>query len=73
MQRWLGRPVQWFAYPAGAEDPNVARLVRGAGYVLAVTARPGSAQRAASPLALHRCEILDTTSIAQLAAMVADS
>jgi peptidoglycan/xylan/chitin deacetylase (PgdA/CDA1 family) len=73
LQRRLGHPVQWFAYPAGAEDPNAARLVRRAGYVLAVTTRPGSIQSGAAPLALHRYEILDTTGIAQLAAMVTDS
>lgn len=73
LQHQLGHPVQWFAYPAGAEDASAARLVRQAGYVLAVTTRPGSIQNAASPLTLHRYEILDTTSIAQLAALVAGS
>lgn len=73
LQHQLGHPVQWFAYPAGAEDASAARLVQQAGYVLAVTTRPGSIQNAASPLALHRYEILDTTSIAQLAALVSNS
>lgn len=71
LEQRLGHPVQWFAYPAGAEDARAVALVRQAGYVLAVTTRPGSKQSAADPLELHRYEVLDSTGVAGLAAMLA--
>ena len=70
LERHLGHPVQWFAYPAGREDAQVRRLVRQAGYVLAVTTLPGDLQRADEPFALHRDEILDTTGVRGLAALL---
>jgi peptidoglycan/xylan/chitin deacetylase (PgdA/CDA1 family) len=70
LERHLHHFVQWFAYPAGAENARAARLVREAGYVLAVTTRPGAMQNAAAPLELHRYEILDTTGVSGLRALV---
>jgi peptidoglycan/xylan/chitin deacetylase (PgdA/CDA1 family) len=70
LQRHLRRPVQWFAYPAGAVDAAVLPLVRRAGYVLAVTTRPGDVQSAAEPFLLHRDEILDTTGLRGLEALL---
>ncbi len=35
-----GRPVRWFAYPSGDVTPDVARLVRQAGYTAAMAIRP---------------------------------
>ena len=70
LQKHLGRPVQWFAYPAGAEDARIVGLTRRAGYVLAVTTQPGSVQSAADPLELHRYEILDTTHVTGLAELL---
>jgi len=72
LQRHLGHPVQWFAYPFGAVDASVARMVRRAGYVLAVTTAGGSEQRGRAPLLLHREEILDTTGVAGFAALLGD-
>ncbi len=60
IEQHLGHPVQWFAYPAGAENASVVALALRAGYVLAVTTQPGVVQSAAQPLLLHRDEILDT-------------
>jgi peptidoglycan/xylan/chitin deacetylase (PgdA/CDA1 family) len=71
LERKLGHPVQWFAYPAGAEDARVVALVRQAGYVLAVTTRPGTSQDASNPLELHRYEVLDSTGVTGLAALLA--
>jgi len=70
LQRHLGHPVQWFAYPAGAENGHVVALARRAGYVLAVTTQPGAHQSGADPLELHRFEILDTTGVAGVAALL---
>jgi peptidoglycan/xylan/chitin deacetylase (PgdA/CDA1 family) len=50
-------PVHWFSYPAGAEDSTVVRLVRQAGYLLAVTAQRGLIQSARKPFLFHRDEI----------------
>ena len=44
-----------------------------AGYVLAVTTQPGSAQSAQDPLTLHRYEVLDTTGVAGVASFVRSS
>jgi hypothetical protein len=38
--------------------------------VLAVTTEPGSGQRAQQPFALHRYEVLDTTGVRGLAALL---
>jgi peptidoglycan/xylan/chitin deacetylase (PgdA/CDA1 family) len=70
LERHLGHPVQWLSYPAGREDPRIVGLARQAGYVLAVTTQPGREQSGADPLELHRYEILDTTGVAGLAALL---
>ena len=71
LEKHLGHPVQWFAYPAGAEDARVVELARRAGYVLAVTTQPGADQDArATPLELHRYEVLDSTGVAGVAALL---
>src|SRR5262245_31245028 len=70
LEKHLGHPVQWFAYPAGKFDAHSEALVRQAGYVLAVTTEPGSAQSARAPFALHRYEVLDTTGVSGLASML---
>jgi peptidoglycan/xylan/chitin deacetylase (PgdA/CDA1 family) len=70
LEHHLGHPVQWFAYPAGAEDAHAVSLVRAAGYVLAVTTHPGASQSARAPLELHRYEVLDSTGLAGLAAIL---
>jgi peptidoglycan/xylan/chitin deacetylase (PgdA/CDA1 family) len=70
LQRELGHPVQWLAYPFGAYDARVEDAARRAGYVLAVTTRPGAVQSARQPLALRRLRVLDTTTVRGLAAML---
>jgi peptidoglycan/xylan/chitin deacetylase (PgdA/CDA1 family) len=69
----LHHPVQWFAYPAGKFDPRTEALVRQAGYVLAVTTKPGALQDARSPFALHRYEVLDTIGVRGLASLLGSS
>jgi peptidoglycan/xylan/chitin deacetylase (PgdA/CDA1 family) len=70
LERHLGHPVQWLAYPLGKEDPRVAELARRAGYVLAVTTQGGVVQDASAPLELHRYEVLDTTGVSGLASFL---
>ena len=69
-ERGLRHPVQWFAYPYGAYDGRTERLVRRAGYVLAVTTQYGAVQSSRRPLALPRLRVLDSTGVAGLAAML---
>jgi peptidoglycan/xylan/chitin deacetylase (PgdA/CDA1 family) len=44
LERKLGHRAPWLAYPFGAYDERVERLTRRAGYLLAVTTRPGAGQ-----------------------------
>ena len=46
-------------------------LVRRAGYVLAVTTHPGRLQSARRPFELRRYEVLDTTGVSGLRALLA--
>ena len=70
LERHLGHPVQWFAYPFGGVSDSVAALAREAGYVLAVTTHGGRVQDRSRPLELHRNEVLDSTGVAGVAALV---
>jgi peptidoglycan/xylan/chitin deacetylase (PgdA/CDA1 family) len=71
LERVLGHPVQWLAYPYGSVDGRIAALARRAGYVLAVTTRPGHDQDARRPLELERVRVLDSTGPEGLAALLA--
>jgi glycosyltransferase involved in cell wall biosynthesis/peptidoglycan/xylan/chitin deacetylase (PgdA/CDA1 family) len=53
----LAEPVA-FAYPYGVCSPKVAAAVKGAGYELAFTVRPGAADDSEDPYALPRVEVL---------------
>jgi peptidoglycan/xylan/chitin deacetylase (PgdA/CDA1 family) len=70
LERHLGHPVQWLAYPYGAFDARTVELARRAGYVLAVTTRPGRDEDSRTPLELDRYEILDTTGVGGLASVL---
>jgi peptidoglycan/xylan/chitin deacetylase (PgdA/CDA1 family) len=70
LERRLGHPVPWLAYPFGAYDARIERLARRAGYVLAVTTEWGTRHSARRPLALHRLRVLDSTGVDGLAAML---
>ena len=70
LEQHLHHPVPWLAYPAGAEDARVVGLARRAGYRLALTTHPGTTQNGSDPLELHRLEILDSTGVAGLAALL---
>ena len=70
LEAHLHHPVQWLAYPIGAQDARVRGLAQQAGYALAVTTLPGVRQDAAAPFALRRLRVLDTTGVAGLAALL---
>jgi peptidoglycan/xylan/chitin deacetylase (PgdA/CDA1 family) len=70
LERHLGHPVQWLAYPYGSVDDGVVAQARSAGYVLAVTTHGGALQDARHPLALHRYEVHGDESLASFAATV---
>ena len=70
LERRLGHPVPWLAYPFGSYDGRVERLARRAGYLLGVTTEPGAVQSARRPLALPRLRVLDSTGVRGLAAML---
>ncbi len=71
LERRLGHPVPWLAYPFGRNDARVRRQARRAGYLLAVTTQSGVLASAREPLALPRLRVLDTTGVAGLARMLA--
>jgi peptidoglycan/xylan/chitin deacetylase (PgdA/CDA1 family) len=71
LERGLDRVVRWFAYPEGRFDAEVVAAVRLAGYALAATEVPGRVQTDA--LELHRYEILDSTGVSGLKALLASS
>lgn len=70
LQRHLHHPVLWLSYPAGAADAAVARLAARAGYRLAVTTQPGAVQPADEPLLLRRYEVLPSTGVGGVEALV---
>lgn len=70
LQDHLHAPIDWFAYPRGATDPLIERLVRKAGYLAALTERPGFLQSAREPFRLHRDEILRADGLAGFAALL---
>jgi hypothetical protein len=47
-------------------------LVRKAGYLLAFTTAPGDVRRASEPFLLHRYEVLDSTGVAGLRALLGE-
>jgi peptidoglycan/xylan/chitin deacetylase (PgdA/CDA1 family) len=57
LERVLGHPVQWFAYPFGSFDSAVVAEVRRAGFVLAVTTEGGTRESAQAPLTMPRIHV----------------
>lgn len=57
LQRILGHPVYWFAYPYGSTDAAVAEQVRRAGFLLAATTNGGTSESSLAPFALPRLHV----------------
>lgn len=70
LEKQLGAPIEWLAYPRGGYDSSAIALVRRAGYLLAFTEHPGTMQSARLPFVLHRDEILRGEGVAALAALL---
>jgi len=66
LERHLGHPVQWLAYPGGRVDARVERIARRAGYVLAMATVPGFTQSPSDPLRLERIRVFDESALAGL-------
>jgi peptidoglycan/xylan/chitin deacetylase (PgdA/CDA1 family) len=70
LERRLGRPVRWLAYPFGGHDARVVAAARRAGYLLAVTTIGGVAQDGTRPLELRRLSITSNIGAKGLASML---
>jgi peptidoglycan/xylan/chitin deacetylase (PgdA/CDA1 family) len=57
LERVVGHPVQWFAYPFGSFDDAVVAAVRKAGFALAVTTQGGTSESSQAPLRMPRIHI----------------
>jgi peptidoglycan/xylan/chitin deacetylase (PgdA/CDA1 family) len=57
LEAWTGRPVRFFAYPAGRYNAALERLLAALGYRGALTERPGFVTAASPPFAMERVRI----------------
>ena len=71
LQRILGHPVYWFAYPYGSFSPAVEAQVRRAGYLLAVTTNGGDVASSTAPFTLPRYHIGRSATAATVVACAA--
>ncbi len=65
--RWTGRPVTFFAYPAGRFSPALERLLGEVGYRGALTEVPGVVTPGSMPFALERVRVAHDDSSGVLA------
>jgi len=72
LQRVLGHPVQWFAYPFGSFNATVVAEVRRAGFVLAVTTEGGTRESSQAPLTMPRIHVGRSAGPATVLACAAD-
>jgi peptidoglycan/xylan/chitin deacetylase (PgdA/CDA1 family) len=68
LEHHLGVRIWSISYPLGRVDGRIARIAGAAGYLLGVTEDPGFRQTA--PMLLHRYEILPTTGVGGVRALV---
>ena len=68
LQRRLGVPADFFAYPAGRHDARVIAATEAAGYTAATTVEPGVATRRDDPFALPRVRVNASDTAASLLA-----
>jgi peptidoglycan/xylan/chitin deacetylase (PgdA/CDA1 family) len=70
LEEGLGVPVNSLAYPYGAENEFVRRVVRDLGFQAAVTCNPGMNRLGDDPLGLRRVEVFDGCTPEQLLGLV---
>jgi peptidoglycan/xylan/chitin deacetylase (PgdA/CDA1 family) len=70
LERVLGHPVQWFAYPFGEFSQAVVDEVRRAGFVLAMTTQGGTVESSLAPLTMPRIHVGRAQTAAGLLACV---
>ena len=62
LQKILGHPTYWFAYPAGEFNDQVVAAVRAAGFTMAYTTEGGTTESTEAPLTMPRLHVSrDTT------------
>ena len=66
MQRLLGRPVDYLAYPYGHVDERVVRAARSAGYRAAFSTQPGFNRRDVDRHRIRRIDVFGTDTPAML-------
>ncbi len=67
IEGWTGRPVTFFAYPAGRYSAALERLLDTLGYRGALTTRPGFVTSESRPFTLERVRVLHDDTAASLA------
>jgi len=67
IREWSGRPVTFFAYPAGRFSSGVVRTLAGLGYRGAVTEIPGFVTAASRPYTLERVRVAHGDTLVQFA------
>jgi peptidoglycan/xylan/chitin deacetylase (PgdA/CDA1 family) len=65
IERWLDRPVTWFAYPFGDRDPRSRAALEDTGYVGAVSCRETLSQPTDDRFAVPRVAVGDPISMSQ--------
>jgi peptidoglycan/xylan/chitin deacetylase (PgdA/CDA1 family) len=73
IEREIGRPVKFLAYPYGDYDARVAKAVEAAGYAAALTCNEGPITATANHYRLRRFAIDRTTTFAQFKSYVGQS
>ncbi|SPF47584.1 Putative xylanase/chitin deacetylase (fragment) [Candidatus Desulfosporosinus infrequens] len=54
LEKEIGKPVDFIAYPDGTYNDNIMNLTRNAGYKIAVTTERGYANDSTDPMRIHR-------------------
>lgn len=60
IEKELGQPVYFFAYPYGEYNEEVVRMVEKSGYLAAVTTEQGMVVPGSNPLTLKRIRVMGT-------------
>ncbi len=72
LQKILGHPTYWFAYPAGEFNDQVVAAVRAAGFTMAYTTEGGTTESTEAPLTMPRLHVSRDTTPSGLIAELGD-